>query len=102
MFFVEEGIVSVWVRGVKVNEVKAETVLGVSSLIEPHLRTASLIAETRVQVLRFSRARVLKFLETIPPKVFQQFFINAFQIHMNLIGRCEERIVQLTRELNVV
>ena len=100
MYMVDEGIISVWIRNVKVNEVRKDTVLGVSTLIEPHIRTASLIAETQARVHCFSRTKVLKFLETIPPRLFQQFFVNAFQIHMNLIGHCDERIVQLSRELN--
>lgn len=102
MLIVQDGIVSVWVRDVKVNEVRMESVLGASSLIEPHPRTASLIAETEVALLRFTRPKVLEFLETVPPRVFHQFFVNAFHIHMNLVSRCEERIVRLSQELSAI
>ncbi len=101
-FIVEEGIVSVWVRDVKVNELGPESVLGVSALIEPHTRTASLIAEIEVRVLRLERSKMLEYLETVPSKLFHQFFVNAFRIHMKLVRRCEERIVQLSRELNAI
>jgi CRP-like cAMP-binding protein len=99
MLIVEEGELSVWVRGVKINEAGEGAVLGVSALIEPHARTASLVAETEVRVLHFARDRVLRYLEGVSPKLFQVFFVNAFQIHLNLVRQCEERIVQLSREL---
>lgn len=100
MLIIEEGVVSVWVRDVKINEVGAESIVGVSALIEPHPRTATLIAETEVRLRRFARARVLKHLEGISAKLFHTFFVNAFRIHMNLVRQCEERIVLLDRELN--
>ena len=102
MLMVEDGIISVWVRDVKVNEVGAESILGVSALIEPHERTASLIAETEVNVLLFRRPKVLKHLETVSAKLFHSFFVNAFHINMNLIRVCEERIVQLSQELDAI
>ena len=101
MLMVEDGIISVWVRDVKINEVGAGSILGISALIEPHERTASLIAEIEVNVLLFRRPKVLKYLETVSPKLFHSFFVNAFHIHMNLIRMCEERIVQLSQELDV-
>ena len=100
MLLVEEGIISVWVKGARVNEIGPECILGVSSLLEPHPRTARLVSETKAHVLHFKRARVLKHLETASPKLFHTFFVNAFHIHMNLIRQCEERIVQLSLELN--
>ena len=100
MLIIEEGVVSVWAGDVKINEVGAENIVGVSALIEPHPRTATLIAETEVHVRRFARARVLKHLEGVSAKLFQIFFVNAFRIHMNLVRQCEERIVQLDRGLN--
>ena len=100
MLIIEEGVVSVWVRDVKINEVGAESIVGVSALIEPHPRTATLIAETEVRLRRFPRARVLKHLEGISAKLFHTFFVNAFRIHMNLLRQCEERIVVLDQELN--
>ncbi len=100
MLIIEEGVVSVWVRDVKINEVGAGSIVGVSALIEPHPRTATLIAETEVGLRRFTRAKVLKHLEGVSAKLFQTFFVNAFRIHINLVRLCEERIVQLDRELN--
>lgn len=100
MLLVEEGIISVWVKGAKVNEIGPECILGVSSLLEPHPRTAHLVAETEARVLHFKRPRVLKHLETATSKLFHTFFVNAFNIHMNLIRQCEERIVQLSLELS--
>ncbi len=102
MLIVEEGILSVWVRDTKVNEVGVERVMGVSSLIEPHPRTVTLVAETEVSLLRFTRSRVLEHLETVSPKLFHAFFVNAFRIHVNLVRQCEERIVQSDHELNTM
>jgi len=102
MLIVADGIISIWVRDVKINEVGAESVLGISALIEPHARTVSLIAETEVDVLLFRRAKVLAHLETVSLKLFHSFYVNAFHTHMNLIRACEERIVQLSHELNVI
>ena len=100
MLIIEEGVVSVWVRDVKISEVGAESIIGVSALIEPHPRTATLIAETEVRARRFARARVLKHLEGVSAKLFHTFFVNAFRIHLNLVRQCEQRIVQLDLELN--
>lgn len=100
MLLLREGIASVWVRDVKINEVGADSILGISALVEPHGRTASLIAETQVETLRFTRAAVLGHLEAASLKLFHQFFVNAFRIHMNLVRQCEERIVKLARELD--
>jgi len=102
MLLIEEGIASVWSQDVKINEVKADSVLGVSALIEPHTRTASLVAETDVCVRRFGRSEVLAYLETIPSKLSHQFFVNAFHVHLRLVRRCEERVVQLAHGLHGV
>ena len=102
MLVVQEGLVSAWVQDFKVGEVTVESVLGASTLIDPHTRTVSLVAETEVRMLRFARPRVLAYFETVPAKLFQQFFVNAFRLHLDLIRRCEERIVQLTRELDAM
>jgi CRP-like cAMP-binding protein len=99
MASVEEGIISIWVQETKVNEIGSDSVPGVSALIAPHPRTASLIAETEVDLLFFRRGLVLEHLGTISPTLFDSFFVNAFRIHMNLIRQCEERIVQLNQEL---
>ena len=100
MLIIEEGVVSVWAGDVKINEVCADSIVGISALIEPHPRTATLVAEAEVRVRRFARAKVLKHLEGVSAKLFHTFFVNAFRIHMNLVRQCEERIVQLDRELN--
>ena len=102
MLLIEEGLASVWSRDVKINEVKADNVLGVSALIEPHRRTASLIAETEIHVRRFGRSEVLDYLETIPSKLSHQFFVDAFHVHLRLVRRCEERVVQLAHGLHGV
>ena len=102
MLIVEAGVVSVWVHEIKVNEVRSDSVLGISTIIEPHPRTTTLIAETPVRVRLFERSKMLAYLETLPSKLFHQFFINAFHIHMKLIQRCEERVVQLAQELKVL
>jgi len=100
MLLVVSGVVSVWVNSVKVGEARPESVLGVSTVIEPHPRTATLIAETGARVCVFERSKMLGYLETLPPALFHRFFVNAFHIHMKLIQRCEERVVQLAHELN--
>ncbi len=99
MLFIDEGAVSVWVKNAKINELGPNSVVGVSALIEPHPRTARLVAETEVQTRRFGRSRVLQHLEQVSPALFHRFFVNAFEIHMNLIHQCEERIVALSRQL---
>ena len=99
MVSVEEGIISIWIQETKVNEIGFGSILGISSLIAPHPRTASLIAETEVDVRSFRRGPTLEHLGTISPTLFDSFFFNAFHIHMNLIRQCEERIVQLSQEL---
>lgn len=102
MLIVETGVVSVWVREIKVNEVRSDSVLGISTIIEPHPRTTTLIAETPVRVRLFERSKMLAYLESLPSKLFHQFFINAFHIHIKLIQRCEERVVQLAQELKTL
>jgi len=102
MLLVEDGVLSVWASDVKVGEVRKGSVLGVSTLIEPHLRTATLVAETEARVMWFERSRVLAHFETAPLRLLQVFFVSAFRIHLSLIERCEERIVQLTRELHAI
>ncbi len=99
MLLVEDGQLSIWVRDAKINEVEAGSILGISSLIEPHQRTASLRAETPASVLVFTRPKVLEYLSRATPKLFQLFFANAFRIHLNLIDQCEDRIVKLSQEL---
>ena len=100
MLLIEAGAASVWVQDTKVNEVGVGRVIGVSTLIEPHPRTATLVAETDLSALRFSRTAILQHLEKVSPKLFQTFFLNAFRIHVNLVRQCEERIVQLSHELS--
>lgn len=99
MLIVLDGLVSVWSHDVKVNEVEAGSVVGVSALIDPHPRTVTLIAETMTNVLQFSRARMLRHLEEAPPELLERFFANAFRVHVNLVRACEERIVRLTHQL---
>ena len=99
MLLIEEGLLSIWARDVKVGEVGTDSVLGITALVEPHERTASLVAETEVEVRRFMRSAVLAHLETLPDRLAHLFYINAFRIHMNLVRRCEERLIQLSREL---
>lgn len=99
MLLVEEGVLSIWVRDTKVSEVGADSVMGATALVEPHPRTATLVAETEVGVRRFARAEVMTHLDTLPHRLAHLFFINAFRIHINLIRRCEERIIQLSQEL---
>lgn len=99
MLLIEEGLLSIWARDVKVSEVGPDSILGITALVEPHERTASLVAETEVEARRFMRSAVLAHLEALPERLAHLFYINAFRIHMNLIRRCEERLIQLSREL---
>lgn len=100
MLIIEEGDLSIWARDVKVSEVGADSVMGITALVEPHPRTATLVAETEVGVRRFTRAAVMAYLDTLPERLSHLFFINAFRIHLNLVRQCEARIIQLSRELH--
>jgi len=99
MLLVEDGHLSIWVKDAKINEVTAGSILGVSAVIEPHQRTATVRAETPASVMVFTRRSVLGYLEKASPSLFQLFFTNAFRIHLELIHQCEERIVKLNQEL---
>ena len=76
MLMVVEGVVSAWVQNAKVGEVVVETVLGAPCLIVPHPRTATLIAETEVRVLRFGRDSVQEYFDAAPSNLYQQFLVN--------------------------
>jgi len=99
---VELGEVSIWMKGVKLARVGAGAVLGASSLIEPHRRTATVMAEDYVRALIFRREDVLQFFKSRPPRLFQQFFLNSFRAHMNLVRRCNDVIADLDRRLREV
>ncbi len=99
MYMVELGEVSIWRKGVKLARQGAGAVLGASSLIEPHRRTATVMAEDYVRALIFRREDVLQFFKTRPPRLFQRFFLNSFRAHMNLVRRCNDVIADLDRRL---
>lgn len=99
MYVIELGEVSIWMKGVKLARLGAGVVLGASSLIEPHRRTASVMAEDYVRALVFRREDVLQFFKPRPPRLFQRFFLNSFRAHMNLVRRCNDVIVELDRRL---
>jgi CRP-like cAMP-binding protein len=98
MYTIELGEVSIWMKGVKLARVGAGAVLGASSLIEPHQRTASVMAEDYVRAMIFRREDVLHFFKPRPPRLFQQFFLNSFRAHMSLVRRCNDEIVELERQ----
>ena len=102
MYVVELGEVSIWMKGVKLARVGAGAVLGASSLIEAHRRTATVMAEDYVRALVFRREDVLQFFKTRPPRLFQQFFLNSFRAHMSLVRRCNDVIADLDRRLREV
>lgn len=99
MYMVELGEVSIWMKGVKLARMGAGAVLGASSLIEPHRRTATVMAEDYVRALIFRREDVLQFFKTRPPRLFQRFFLNSFRAHMSLVRRCNDVIADLDRRL---
>ena len=98
MYLVELGEVSIWMKGVKLAVVGAGAVLGASSLIEPHQRTASVMAEDYVRALIFRREDVLHFFKPRSPRLFQQFFLNSFRAHLSLVRRCNDVIIDLERQ----
>ena len=99
MYMVELGEVSIWAKGVKLTRLGAGAVLGASSLIEPHRRTATVMAEDYVRALIFRREDVLQFFKSRPPRLFQRFFLNSFRAHMSLVRRCNDVIADLDRRL---
>lgn len=99
MYVIELGEVSIWMKGVKLARLGAGAVLGASSLIEPHHRTATVMAEDYVRALIFRREDVLQFFKTRPARLFQRFFLNSFRAHMSLVRRCNDVVVDLDRRL---
>ena len=99
MFVIELGEISIWMKAVKLARVGAGAVIGASSLIEPHRRTATVMAEDYVRALVFRREDVLRFFKPRSPRLFQRFFLNSFRAHLNLVRRCNEVIVDLDRRL---
>ena len=99
MFTLELGEVSIWMKGVKLAVLKSGGVFGASSLIEPHRRTATVLAEDYVRATIFRREDVLQFFKTRSPRLFQQFFLNSFRAHLSLVRRCNDVIVQLDGQL---
>ncbi len=99
MFVIQLGEVSVWRKAVKLARMGEGAVVGASSLIEPHPRTATVMAEDYVRASVYRREDVLKFFKVRSPRLFQRFFLNSFRAHMNLVRRCNDIILEMEGRL---
>ena len=94
MYIIEKGRVSVWFGGIKLAEVTEGDTLGSQVIIEQYARTATVKAEAPCVLLRFERADLMKFFKD-KERLFKRFFLNVFNIQINLIMKLDNRIVEL-------
>jgi CheY-like chemotaxis protein len=96
---VQEGEVSVWADRARLTRLGPGGTLGTSSVIEPHVCTVVVRADTDGALLTFPRQRALEFFRGRPERLFYQFCANIFSIWVEILERRNRRIFELQSAL---
>ena len=99
MYIILEGEVSIWLKSAKLLSLKRGDLIGVTVIVQPHTRMATVLAESTVTLLRFNREDVMNFFKNKPAHLFQQFCVNSLKIVVNMIRKTNQHIAELERLL---
>ncbi len=98
---VQEGTVSVWADRARLASLGPGGTLGTSAVIEPHVATVAIRADTDGVLLGVPRQRALEFFRDRPERLFHQFCVNVFSIWVEILERRNRRIFELQSALIV-
>lgn len=98
---VQEGTVSVWADRARLASLGPGGTLGTSAVIEPHVATVVIRADTDGVLLGVPRQRVLEFFRDRPERLFYQFCTNVFSIWVEILEWRNRRIFELQSALIV-
>ena len=99
MAVVQEGTVSVWADRARLATLGPGGTLGTSSVIEPHVATVVVRADSGGVLLTFPRQRALEFFRDRPERLFHQFCVNIFSIWVEVLERRNRLIFELQSAL---
>lgn len=99
MSIVQKGEVSIWADRARLARLGPGGTLGTSSVIEPHVATVVVRADSDGALLTFSRQRALEFFRGRPDRLFYQFCANIFSIWVEVLERRNRRIFELQSAL---
>ncbi len=99
MYIILEGEVSIWLKSAKLLGLKRGDLIGVTVIVQPHTRMATVLAESTVTLLRFNREDVMNFFKNKPAHLFQKFCVNSLKIVVNMIRKTNQHIAELERLL---
>lgn len=98
---VREGTVVVWADRARLASLGPGSTLGTSAVIEPHVATVAVRADTDGVLLTVPRQRALDFFRDRPERLFHQFCVNVFSIWVEILERRNRRIFELQSALIV-
>lgn len=98
-YLITSGKVSVWKDNIQLNSFSTGSTLGETFLFSKNNRLGKVVAEGKVQLLRFERYEALNFFRRKPEKLFNIFTRNIIEIQQQNINNMNSQILQLKKRL---
>ena len=99
LFILREGKASVWKKNVKLTDFVEGNVFGESIIFQAHNRIADIRADSPAEVLEIRRGDLLRFFKWREERLFKILVINIVHLLFGKLGRANERIESLEKNL---
>jgi CRP-like cAMP-binding protein len=99
LFILREGKASVWRKDVKLTDLVKGDIFGESVIFQAHSRIAAVRSDGPSEVLEIRREDLLRFFKWREERLFKVLVINIVHLLFGKLGRTNERIESLEKDL---
>lgn len=99
LFILQEGKASVWGEEAKLTDLVKGDIFGESVIFQAHSRIAAVRSDAPSEVLEIRREDLLRFFKWREERLFKILVINIVHLLFGKLGRTNERIESLEKDL---